>query len=236
MMMNKKCMKCGKSATHKFVRMEGGQIFDLFFCQEHAAERSVYQKPKMPLAEMFANFLNQEQAQPAGHEGESGLKCRTCGLPFSSYRKTLFLGCPDCYQSFFQQLVPELRKFHGSAKHVGSKPGGGLESSEMPPTPLTGAPKGGGMITPVEPETEAGAAPKSIPALFPENLVFSSPDDEPDAEADLESEIEDVKAELAGEIADLTIKLKRAITQEDFDAAAKHRDEIAELKNRLKNL
>lgn len=227
MVLNKKCMKCGKPATHKFVRIEGGQIFDLFFCQEHAAERSVYQKPKIPLADILANFLSQEQAAQAAQEGAPGLKCRACGLPFASYRKTLFLGCPDCYESFFEQLQPELRKFHGAAKHIGAKPGGGKESSEMPPTPLTPAIKPGGALVPID---EAEELKKQIlpPAAQKLGKV--------ETESEHEGEIEDIRAQLAGEIAELTLRLKRVIQQEDFAQAASIRDQIEALKTRLKNL
>ena len=131
MIMNKKCMKCGKPATHKFVRIEKNQIYDMYFCQEHAQEKSPYQKKQMPLHEILANFLSQEQATQQLSEGELDLKCDSCGLTFQSYRKTFLLGCPSCYDSFREQLLPELRKFHGNIQHVGRKRGGGREEAEV---------------------------------------------------------------------------------------------------------
>lgn len=131
MIMNKKCMKCGKPATHKFVKIEKNQIYDMYFCQEHAQEKSPYQKKQMPLHEILANFLSQEQATQQLSEDELELKCESCGLSFQSYRKTFLLGCPGCYDSFREQLLPELRKFHGNVQHVGRKPGGGREEAEV---------------------------------------------------------------------------------------------------------
>lgn len=125
MIFGKKCMVCDRPATHKFVKIDQNQVYDLFYCEEHAAEKSPYQqKSKISLNEILANFLNQEQ--PGTLEGESAapIRCEQCGTSFASYRKTLMLGCGHCYESFAAQLQPELRKFHGNIQHVGRRPGG----------------------------------------------------------------------------------------------------------------
>ena len=45
------------------------------------------------------------------------------------------LGCADCYESFYEQIVPDLRKFHGSSRHTGRKPGGGKGTAPEPTRP-----------------------------------------------------------------------------------------------------
>jgi protein arginine kinase activator len=179
--MNKKCMKCGKPATHKFVRIEDNQIYDLFYCEEHALESSPYQKPKIPLSQILASLMSQEPAaQVAGpSEGDAEARCRSCGLAFGSYRKSLILGCPDCYESFYAQLIPELRKFHGNTKHTGRKPGGGKETSE-----------GMGKIVPVE-TSEGSAGPIKLLGAPPETET-----------ADEKREIDQLKEKLNRAIAE----------------------------------
>ena len=77
----KKCMKCGQPATHKFTRIEKGQIFDIFLCAEHAIEMSPYQKPKIPLSDILEGLLKQDVKQKqAGPAVPANLRCRSCGL------------------------------------------------------------------------------------------------------------------------------------------------------------
>lgn len=125
---NSKCAKCGQPATHKFTRIHNGQVFDLFLCQQHAAELSPYQK-QSNLSEILEGLLKQEiQIKVTATVGEvplSGLRCRNCGLPIEAYRRNFILGCSVCYDSFREILEQDLRKFHGSVRHLGRRPGGG---------------------------------------------------------------------------------------------------------------
>lgn len=213
--MNKKCMKCNKPATHKFVKVESGQIFDMYFCQEHAAERSPYQvsKPKVPISEILASLLSQEQAAMP-MEGEGAIKCHTCGMPFAMYRKTLILGCANCYESFQEFLTPELRKFHGkNVQHVGRKPGGGKAE---PPV--------GGEIVPVDDaddqamwETAEEETPKAAAESEPVKQAPSPP----------------TPADPLKEIERHTTLMNKAIADEDFERAAMHRDKLKDLRAHL---
>lgn len=216
--MNKKCMKCNKPATHKFVKIDGNQVFDMYFCQEHAAERSPYQKPKVPISEILASLLSQEQAA-APSDAEAQLKCRTCGMPFAMYKKTLILGCAECYTSFQELLQPELRKFHGNVRHIGRKPGGGkvIETT-------------GGEIVPVDDAEESA--------------IWEAPDEETAAKAPTQkSSPEQLETKPSAQPALLTDPVKeierhttlmnKAIAEEDFERAAVHRDKIKELRANL---
>ena len=129
----KKCMKCGKPATHKFTRIQDGQIYDLYLCAEHAAEMSPYQKPKqIPLSEILEGLLKQDYKVSGAVQPPSDLRCRHCDLPFEAYRKNLLLGCSECYQSFHDYLLADLRRFHGDVRHVGRQPGGGTVEPASP--------------------------------------------------------------------------------------------------------
>jgi protein arginine kinase activator len=208
MIFNKPCSVCGKPATHKFVRMEKHQPpYDMYFCDEHASEKSPYQKPKIPLSEILASFLSQEQSGQSEAGVDLRVRCGSCGLPFEAYRKTLILGCPHCYESFEEQLLPELRRFHGNIKHIGRKPGGGYE-----------APASAGSPIEIElPEDEAAASVKG-----------EEESREPAAQAE-PALVPDPQVELD----DLTRQLNAAISSEDFEEAARCRDRIRELKERL---
>lgn len=127
-----KCMKCDKSATHKITKIVKGKVSDLFLCDEHARTISPYlpsQKGDQgKLMELLQHFLKQQEDllnSMAGQEGgaqeaegaqpvPSGVICPNCGLAFAAYRKTLILGCSDCYSAFADLLIDDLRRMHGA--------------------------------------------------------------------------------------------------------------------------
>lgn len=198
----KKCMKCGQPATHKFTKVEKGQIYDIFLCAEHAAEESPYQKPKTPLSDILEGLFKQEAKQKAGGPPlPANLRCQTCGLPFESYKKNLLLGCSDCYLHFREQLIPDLRRFHGDTHHYGRKPGGG----QARPTSRD--------FIAAELEGEAAGL---VPKLQPSPLPEPPPD----------------FSELIDE---LTREMHDAIEEEDYARAARCRDQIRELKAKMKS-
>lgn len=211
-MMNKKCMKCQKQASYKFVKVENNQIYDMYFCADHAQEMSPYlksqqQKAMPPLSEILANILK-ETAAPGPEESQDSPRCNTCGRSFDAYRKTLFLGCSDCYDAFYELLVPELRKFHRGIKHVGRKPGGGKESPISEIVRVPAPPRAQEAPTPAEPVGQMVEAPPP-------------PQPEP-------------KRDPLSEIAELNSELKQAISDEDFELAARLRDTINRLRETLK--
>jgi len=122
-----KCQKCDRPATHKFTRIINGKAYDFYFCQEHAAEFSPLQKKaaaQMDLAKLLAGLLQSEQGQKAGPKeaAEEELRCPRCGLSFREYRKTMLLGCSQCYRAFEKPLRHDLRRYHGTVRHCGKHP------------------------------------------------------------------------------------------------------------------
>ena len=53
---------------------------------------------------------------------DSGKTCSLCGLTFSDILSLGKVGCPDCYNTFRQELRDTIRSIHGTAKHVGLTP------------------------------------------------------------------------------------------------------------------
>lgn len=125
-MLNKpQCMSCQQNpATVKLTKLVKGTVEEIWLCQECAAQQSPYQKKMaaMSLDAILAGILGQQKAEAAARPGGVELSCKTCGLPYESYRSTLLLGCSDCYESFEKYLVADLRKFHGTTEHRGRVP------------------------------------------------------------------------------------------------------------------
>jgi protein arginine kinase activator len=124
------CMSCKQNpATVKLTKLVKGTVEETWLCQECAAQQSPYQKKMAALSldAILAGILGQQKHEAAVKPGNVELACKTCGLPYESYRSTLLLGCSDCYESFEKYLVSDLRKFHGSTMHRGRNPQQGTE-------------------------------------------------------------------------------------------------------------
>lgn len=123
-----KCQKCDRPATHKITRIIDGQAVDFYLCQEHAAEFSPLQGQsalaQKNLAQLLAGLLKSEQGQKAEKQAaaDADLKCRRCGTTLREYRRTMLLGCSECYRTFEKHLTHDLRRYHGTIRHCGKHP------------------------------------------------------------------------------------------------------------------
>jgi protein arginine kinase activator len=120
---SQKCRKCGQPATHKITKIVKGKTHDIFLCDEHAQSFSPYLqvgKPKQSqLVELLQQVLKQQEKvgdamDPEIMEGPEARSCPNCGLQFGAYKKTLLLGCSECYKMFEDLLLGDMRKIHGA--------------------------------------------------------------------------------------------------------------------------
>lgn len=118
------CMKCHQNlATVKFTRLKNGTVEERYLCPQCAAADSPYQKKAMPqLDEILSGILGAAASEAGATVQPTEPTCAKCGLPFSSYRESLILGCSDCYESFEKLLVNDLQRFHGAVRHTGRIP------------------------------------------------------------------------------------------------------------------
>lgn len=49
--------------------------------------------------------------------------CNNCGTKFEEFKKSGFLGCSSCYNTFKDDLRPIILNLHGSMKHTGKRKG-----------------------------------------------------------------------------------------------------------------
>ena len=84
--------------------------------------------------------------QEGGGEAEEqvvdGPVCSNCHLSYEQYRKTLLLGCSECYNSFEELLIKDLRKFHGAVSQEGEAiPMAEEAAAKLSPTTTKAPPK-----------------------------------------------------------------------------------------------
>lgn len=111
------CEKCGKNhATTHIKTVVNGITKEYNLCDSCAAN-SGYATNSLTgmLASMFGDFTKYESPIIK-------TKCSVCGASFSDIAKSGKVGCAECYNTFYEELLPYLKRVHGSTKHVGKVP------------------------------------------------------------------------------------------------------------------
>ena len=115
------CQSCKKNeATTHVKRIVNGQIEEYDLCHECAK--------KMGYTNLFSGFENEWNSLLGSFFGgglpskTSATRCKSCGSSFSEIAKRGIVGCPDCYDTFYDELLPSIRKIHGNTQHNGKFP------------------------------------------------------------------------------------------------------------------
>lgn len=58
-------------------------------------------------------------------------QCKSCGTRLSEFYNTSYLGCPDCYKYFRQEIIGAIGKIQGGVKHHGKRPKLSFEDREL---------------------------------------------------------------------------------------------------------
>lgn len=122
------CEKCLKNqATTHIKSVVNGVKKEYNLCAEcAAAEGFTTNSLTGMLASMFGDISRHETIAESK-------KCSVCGASFSDIAKSGKVGCSECYNTFYDELLPYLKRVHGSTKHVGKVP----NSAPLMVTPKT---------------------------------------------------------------------------------------------------
>ena len=97
-----KCDHCDNPAVVHEVTIKDGVKTELHLCQEHAQEAGVSMPSQQPLNQLLSQFVSHQSRRA---KTRSRKTCGTCGLTFARFRQAGTLGCPDCYETFEEQLT-----------------------------------------------------------------------------------------------------------------------------------
>ncbi len=113
------CEKCGKfNATTHIRRVVNGVVTEQNLCGYCAAEQGIGDMGSNSLAQMLASMLG--SGTMLGSKSQTHCDC--CGSTFSDVAESGKVGCPECYKTFYNELLPYLKRVHGSTKHIGKIP------------------------------------------------------------------------------------------------------------------
>jgi len=93
---------------------------ELHLCEECARQKSAQMESQFGLGDLLAGMA--DFGKPVKSEDAVSLKCSSCGLSYSDFKKIGRLGCGSCYTAFKKYLGPLLKRIHGSNIHLGKSP------------------------------------------------------------------------------------------------------------------
>lgn len=116
------CENCKKNtATTHIKRTINGNTQEYHLCSECAKA--------LGMANDFGSFMNFGVGSLFGSLFSDGLagieapaavkRCPGCGISFDDIARTGLCGCPQCYTTFYDQLLPTLSRIHGKLEHLG---------------------------------------------------------------------------------------------------------------------
>ncbi len=123
-----RCQICEMhSATLRIKALKNGAEVEMHICDDCARFKGLVEKGRESESELAAFFKTASQ-NILGTEADSdnlqgkNLSCSNCRMPFTKFQQDGLLGCSQCYSVFQYELEPLLKRIHGSAKHIGSRP------------------------------------------------------------------------------------------------------------------
>lgn len=113
------CKNCGlRPTTTHIKRIVNGRAEEYHLCSECAKKLNISAYDPFDLSDLWGSFFGDRLPGVA----ENQKQCKSCGATFAEIARKGKLGCPDCYDEFYNELLPSLRKMHGKTRHVGKVP------------------------------------------------------------------------------------------------------------------
>jgi protein arginine kinase activator len=121
--MSTDCEHCGRRpATIRYAEMVNGELCIWNLCEECARRKGVggsLTSFATPLVDVLMGLLGESPEQV---DEDAGPACPRCGMSYADFRRSGRLGCGACYETFRKELLPLVRRIHGSTQHTGRIP------------------------------------------------------------------------------------------------------------------
>lgn len=117
-----KCQKCQKNEANTHIKkVVNGEYTEYMLCSECAHAMGYDNVFSLEMPDMFGGLLQSffGGALPA-RSGAS--RCPVCGSTYGDITNTGKVGCANCYDAFFEELLPSIKRIHGNTKHCGKAP------------------------------------------------------------------------------------------------------------------
>lgn len=122
------CEKCGKHvATTHVKRTINGKTEEYYLCASCAGAHGMHTMwDGFDLGNLWSSLF----AEPSARSLGDTVRCSSCGRSFREIVESGKAGCPQCYTTFYDRLLPSLQRIHGKVRHTGKIPAAGGEEAK----------------------------------------------------------------------------------------------------------
>ena len=115
------CQKCGKNvATTHIKTVINSKVTEQNLCGYCAAKYGYSALSSSSITGLLSSMLGQTLKDKNTIDQRN---CSCCGSTFANIAETGKVGCAECYKVFEGELLPYLKRIHGSVNHTGKTPG-----------------------------------------------------------------------------------------------------------------
>lgn len=111
------CQSCGKKqATTHIKTITNGELKEYNLCSECAQKLgygSFFDTMGFDFDKLFGSFMGGVPTL------KSARRCECCGSTFEDIARSGKIGCAECYNTFFDELLPSIQRIHGKTAHTG---------------------------------------------------------------------------------------------------------------------
>ncbi len=112
------CENCKKNnATTHLKTVINGKVYEQHLCSQCAKEKGVVKD--FGLDNPLLSIMNSVFGGTMLNSGENVKRCKGCNSSFEDIINHGKLGCSDCYDTFYDELLPYFKRIHGDTKHIG---------------------------------------------------------------------------------------------------------------------
>jgi len=126
-----KCDMCDNVAAVFLTQIIDGKMTQVNLCDKCSKEKGVTDPTGFQLADFLISTAAQKKSKTAADVDDDTLACPECGFTRAHLKKIGRMGCPQCYQTFADDLDNMLRAMHKGTRHVGKAPGRPLTTAEL---------------------------------------------------------------------------------------------------------
>lgn len=204
------CEKCKiREANIKYTEIINGVKTEHNLCSHCAREMDFGQygavfDGEFPLGRLLSGLLGLEEDEEDMDE-RAAVVCPTCGTSFDDFVENSRFGCPDCYGVFDLFISDKMKQLQGSENHKGKHPKFRSKFEKEHPDASKAPGESGEEQTLLKNDSTAAASGKE----------------------------ETAPADESPQLVRLKSALREAIAKEDYESAARYRDEIRDLKAKI---
>ena len=204
-----RCERCGALIGNSYVRFNGTLLCDN--CARDLKIDEIFRRQNSMLEQSFPSLSEIPSVFSLGSEldfANAKIRCPRCGMTLKDIDSSGQLGCIECYNTFNETILKNILKRQGSSEYLGRKPGKAAETTSNVTEPVPGQ-------IPDAPAAKAAGEEK------PQKV-------QPDAAQDDKAILDRLRKADLGTVPDDVLEdgMKRAAAAEDYDLAARLRDEL----------